>query len=378
MIRIAAVFLIATGSLVAYLVWQQSRPRPFVVSGFVEADEIRIGSRVGGRVAEVSVNEGDTVKTGDPIFQLDPFELMDELARAEAQTAAAASELQRLRTGFRVEEIEQARARRDLAQASLDKLVSGPRPQEIEIAREQLRIAEAAFDLAESEYQRIARLHETQQAAPTEYDNAVRTRKAATAEVGRAKQSVALLEEGSRKEDIAAAKAQLAEADQALKLVEAGNRKEDIAAAEAQFHAAEAKARSIRVQIDELKVVSPCDCVVEAIDLRPGDIVAPNAPGTSLLDLNRMWVRAYVPETRLGDIKLEQVVSLRIIGMGDRAFSGRITFIARDAEFTPRNVQTPEERSKQVFRIKVTLDPGAKDVRVGMTADILFGEDAPS
>ncbi len=378
MIRIAALFALAAGLLISFLVWTQNRSQPFVVSGFVEADEIRVGSRVGGRVAEVAVNEGDTVKTNDLIFRLDPFELNHELARAEAQVAAATADLERLRSGFRVEEIEQARARRDLAQASLDKLVAGPRQQEIVIAQEQLKIAEAAFDLAESEYQRIAKLHETERAAPTEYDTAVRARKAAMADVARAKQSLELLEEGSRKEDIAAARAQLAESAAALKLVESGNRIEDIAGAEARLLAAEAQARAIRVQIEELRVVSPCDCVVEAIDLRPGDLVAPNAPGTSLLDLTRKWVRAYVPETRLGEIKLEQKVSLRIIGMGDRAFTGRITFIARDAEFTPRNVQTPEERSKQVFRIKVRLDEGSTDVRVGMTADILFGEDAGS
>lgn len=374
MARIVVVFLLAAGSLIGFLVWEQSRPQPFVVSGFVEADEIRIGSRVGGRVAEVAVEEGDTVKKGDPIYSLDPFNLRDELARAEAQSAASAAQLERLKAGFRTEEIEQARARRDLARASLEKLEAGPRPQEIVIAREQLKIAQASLELAESEFARLSKLHEQNQAAPTEYDTAVQARKAATAEVARAQQNIELLEEGSRKEDIAAARAQLAEAEEALKLVEAGNRKEDIDQAGAQLLAAQAQVQSIKVQMDELRVQSPCDCVVEAIDLRPGDLVAPNAPSTSLLDLQRKWVRSYVPETRLGEIKLEQKVRLKIIGMGDRTFTGRVTFISRDAEFTPRNVQTPEERSKQVFRIKVTLDPGASDVRVGMTADVHFSE----
>lgn len=374
MARIVVVFLLAAGSLIGFLVWEQSRPQPFVVSGFVEADEIRVGSRVGGRVAEVAVEEGDSVKKGDPIYSLDPFNLRDELARAEAQSAASAAQLDRLKTGFRSEEIEQARARRDLARSSLEKLEAGPRPQEIVMAREQLKIAQASLELAESEFARLSKLHEQSQAAPTEYDTAVRARKESTAEVARAQQNLDLLEEGTRKEDIAAARAQLAEAEEALKLVEAGNRKEDIDQAGAQLLAAQAQVQSIRVQMDELRVVSPCDCVVEAIDLRPGDLVAPNAPSTSLLDLQRKWVRSYVPETRLGEIKLEQKVSLKIIGMGDKTFTGRVTFISRDAEFTPRNVQTPEERSKQVFRIKVTLDPGASDVRVGMTADVHFSE----
>jgi len=376
-LKTALVFVLVAGGIVGYLAWQKSRPQPFIVSGYVEADEIRVGSRIGGRVANVYVEEGDTTKKGDSIYDLDPFDLREELARAGAQAAAAKAEHDRFKTGFRPEEIEQARARRDLAHATLDKLVAGPRPQEIAIAREELNVAKATLDLAESEYARLERLRESQQAAPTEFDAAVRARKEALANVARAEQRVALLEEGTRKEEIAEAKAHLAEAEEAVKLVEAGYRAEDVAQAEARLQAARAQTDSIKVQIAELAVLSPCDCVVEAIDLRPGDLVAENAPGTALLDLSRTWVRAYVPESRIGQIKLDQRVPLRIISMSDQTLTGRISFIAREAEFTPRNVQTPEERSKQVFRIKVRLEAGQTAPRVGMSADLLIDESAP-
>ena len=127
--------------------------------------------------------------------------------------------------------------------------------------------------------------------------------------------------------------------------------------------------------MNELTVTAPTHCVVEAIDLRPGDLVAANAPSVSLVDTARLWVRSYVPEARLGEVRLGELVPVRVDSFPKERFAGRITYIAQQAEFTPRNIQTPEERSKQVFRVKVTLEgPGKERLRVGMVADVLFGE----
>jgi HlyD family secretion protein len=108
--------------------------------------------------------------------------------------------------------------------------------------------------------------------------------------------------------------------------------------------------------------------------LQPGELVAANAPTISLLDLSKLWVRAYVPEGRLGAVVLGGRVPVRIAAAGGGDVMGRVVFISRDGEFTPRNVQTPEERSRQVFRIKVMLEEGRERVRVGMTADVLLDE----
>ncbi|MBX3396447.1 MAG: efflux RND transporter periplasmic adaptor subunit [Phycisphaerae bacterium] len=374
MLRIVVPFVIVVGSIITFLVWKQAQVPPFVVSGFVEADEIRVGSRVGGRVSRISIEEGATTKIGDELYALDPYDLTASLAQARAEAAAAQADFQRLKAGYRAEEIDQARARRDWAQATLSMLVAGPRPQEIAMAREQVKIATASRDLAQLEFDRLERLREREQAAAKEYDAAVAARKEAIAELARAELALALLEEGSRKEDIAAAQARLVEAEAALKLLESGYRAEDVAAAEAQSRAAGARVSAMEVQLAELTVHSPCNCLVETIDLRPGDLVSANAPTAALLDLSRMWVRSYVPEGRLGSVRIGQVVSLRPIGMRDRRFAGRISFIAREAEFTPRNIQTPEERSKQVFRIKIALEGDFAELRVGMSVDVLFDE----
>lgn len=373
--KVLIIGVLAAAAVVGWLYWQQQRPVPFVVSGFIEADEIRVGSRVGGRVAEVLVSEGQAVRRGEALFTIDPFDLNEQLAQAQAQLAGYKAELGRLTAGYRKEEIDQARAKRDQARAARDKAKTGPRRGEIEMAREKLKSAQANLDLAQTEHKRISGLHENKQAAPAEYDRAVQELKSAQAAVAVAQQEVALLEEGTRAEEIAQAEAALAEAEAAVRLVESGYRPEDIAKATAQVAAGEAQVAGIQQRLNELTVKAPSDCRVEAIDLRPGDLVAANAPSVSLVDVSRLWVRSYVPEGRLGEVHLGAVVPVRVDSFPDERFTGRITYIAQEAEFTPRNIQTPEERSKQVFRIKVTLEGAGRDrLRVGMVSDVLLDE----
>jgi multidrug resistance efflux pump len=126
-----------------------------------------------------------------------------------------------------------------------------------------------------------------------------------------------------------------------------------------------------------LNVVAPLEATVEAVDLRPGDMISPNAPVLSLMDTSRLWVRAYVPENHL-DLSIDQPVAVTVDSFPDTRFRGHISFVARQAEFTPSNVQTPEERSKQVFRIHVTLDEGLDRLRPGMSADVWLEEEIES
>jgi multidrug resistance efflux pump len=183
------------------------------------------------------------------------------------------------------------------------------------------------------------------------------------------RENLALLEAGTRDEQIAQAEARLEEATQAWQLMVNGYRKEEIAAAKAAVDTAEAGLAAINRQIEELRVTAPVNGVVEAVDLEPGDLVTANAPMVSLMDTSDLWVRAYLPEDEL-NISVGQEVRVTVDSYREREFTGQITFIARQAEFTPGNVQTPEERSKQVFRAKVTLLDGQSDLRPGMAADV--------
>ncbi len=370
--KIVILFVIIAAGIAGFLYWRQSQAVPFMVSGFIEADEIRVGSRVGGRIDKVIAKEGSKVATNDLLFELNPFDLRDQHAQAQATLASAQADLTRLKAGYRREEIEQTRAKRDQAKNTHDKLVAGPRKQQIEVAQAQLNDARAKLEFAESDFERMKRLQETQQAAPTEINLATKTLKTAQAELAAREAELSLLQEGTRKEEIAEAAAKLTQAEEALKLLEAGYRPEDVAKAQAEVNAAQARVAAIETQLHELQVVSPCNCLVETIDLQPGDMVNANAPTVSLLDLSNIWVRSYVPEVRLGEIHVGQEVPIRVDNFPNELFRAEIIFIASEGEFTPRNIQTPEERSKQVFRIKAAIKTGLDRLRVGMAADILF------
>jgi RND family efflux transporter MFP subunit len=265
----AGIFVVIVAILLGSIYYTQHRHVPLKVSGFVEAYEIRVGSRVGERVAKAPAIEGAAVHTGDLLIELEPFDLIARQAQAKAQldSAAASEDLAKL-TFERINSSFQANATsaadRDRAQA-------------------ELKNATAQKDLRQHELEQIVD------------------------------------------------------------------------------------------QIGELKIAAPVDGVVEAVDLRPGDIIAPNAPVLSVFDTSQLWVRAYVPENHL-DIKVGQKVPVMLDSFPGRKFQAHISFIARQGEFTPDNIQTPDERSKQVFRIKVTLDEGLDVLRPGMAADVLLEE----
>jgi multidrug resistance efflux pump len=185
--------------------------------------------------------------------------------------------------------------------------------------------------------------------------------------------ALALLNEGTRSEEIAEARARLAEAEHAWQLLQGGYRPEEIAEARAAVDAATAAVEAGRRQLDELRIVAPLDGTVEAVELQPGDLVGANAPVISLMDTLHLWVRAYVPENRL-NLGIGQELPITVDSFPHERFRGRITFIARQAEFTPGNVQTPEERSKQVFRVKLTLLDGLDRLLPGMSADVWLDE----
>lgn len=359
----------------ALLWWSQRTPPADLVSGVVEADDVRVGSRVGGRIATVSVEEGQVVRRGDLLLTLEPFDLEERLSEARQRLAAAEALASKLHSGFRPEEIEQARARRDRLKARLEELVAGPRPLEIAILQDKLDVAQAELRRAEIEYKRVADLVSEDRAKQLELDDATRTRDTWQARFAEARNALALAREGTRPEELAQARAALAEAEQALVMSERGYRVEEQAEADANVGAAQAAVAAIERQLGELQVVAPIDGVVEAVELEPGDLIAPNAPIVSILDPSELRVRAYVPASRLS-VKTGDEVAVRVDGFPGRRFRGRFAFVSRESEFTPTNIQTPEERVKQVFRVRIELLEGRDVLRAGMTAEVLL-EHAP-
>lgn len=356
-------------ALLASLIYSQRRQGPLKVSGFIESDEIRLGSRVGGRVQAVLVQEGDRVRIGDTLVELAPYQLLEQKTQAEALLAEATAEHDRLVAGFRQEETAQAKARLDLWTATVAMLENGAREEDLAAAQAQTELAQAQLELAELKHKRAETLRAKNANTIDDLDQATTELKVAQATLMVRREELAKLQVGARSEEKDEARAQLEEARQAWLLKKNGYRPQEIAAADAAVDAAEAGLRAIERQIDELKIKAPFDGIVESIDLRPGDLIGPNVPAVVLADESRLWARAYVPENRL-NLATGARLNVSVDSFPEERFHGTVTFVARQAEFTPGNVQTPEERSKQVFRIKVRIDEGQDRLRPGMSADV--------
>jgi multidrug resistance efflux pump len=361
--------ILVVAGLGALIVYSQMRPEPNRVSGFIEADEIRLGSRVGGRVAKVHVEEGQQVTAGTVLLELEPFDLLEREQEAIRTLAAREAVYQRLAKGLRAEEVAQAKAHHDQLKARLDLLEAGPRDQEIKAAGARLRAARAELKLAEQLHERHATLVQSNAITKEELERTRQAFENAMAMLTVRENELELLEIGTREEEKRAARAAVEEAKQAWQMAANGFRQEEIDEAAAARDATKAALEAIRRQKEELMVMSPLEGVVDSLDLQPGDMVAAGAPVLTIIDYRHLWVRAYVPQNRVA-LQIGQEMRVTVDSFPDRSFIGTVSFIARQAEFTPSNVQTPEERSKQVFRIKVTLDDGIEQIRPGMTADL--------
>ncbi len=343
---------------------------PLLFSGTIETREIHVGSKVGGRITEALVQEGQEIQAGQTIARFDIADVEARRLQAEARIAQQQARLERLERGARPEEKAQARAATETARANLEAIRNWPRPEEIEQARASLAAAEADLNDAEVSFQRASRLYSTGDASKQELDSARFRSDNARARRDAEKKRLDLLLNGSRKEDIRAAEERFRQAQEAERLVFAGPRAEEIADARAQLAEAEARLQEIKVQIAEGEVKSPANAVVEVLPVRPGDLVAPNQTIARLLEKDQIYIRVYVPEPQLGLIKVGQKARIKVDSFPDRAFDGVIEQINTQGEFTPRNVQSRNERNHLVFGVKVRIDNREGLLKPGMAADV--------
>src|SRR5262245_3762677 len=223
------------------LVWKQGEPPPAVLTGAIEADEAWLGSRVGGRVKEVCVEEGQHVEAGYVLLELDSFTLDAQLAEARACVKRAKAVCERMTSGYREEERQRCQAKRDEAQAAYDEAIAGPRPETIQEQKHMLALVNAELAKAKEDYRRAESLYARNAVARQEYDDRDAALKVASANVQTHQSRLDLLLAGTRKEEKERLKARLLQAEHELKMLNAGYRTEEVAEAEADFQAALAR-----------------------------------------------------------------------------------------------------------------------------------------
>jgi HlyD family secretion protein len=322
------------GSLILVAACHRAADAPATrASGYVEATEVRVAPEVGGRLLEVRLSEGDRVNAGDLVARIDTADADLALRRAQAERDQAQAQLALLRAGSRIEDVRQAQSQVQAGQADV-------------------KAAQADADAAAADVERFENLLRANAGSVKQRDDAVTRRDVMQARV-----------RGAQDRAQAAA--------DALARVRAGARPQEIAAAAARVAALDVQIATVRKTLDDAVVKSPTGGVVTSKILHTGEMVAPRAPIVVVTDLDHAWANVYVDERLVPQLKIGQAVTL-VTDAGQR-LNGTITFISPKAEFTPRNVQTAEERSKLVYRIKVTADNRDGVLKPGMPVEADLG-----
>jgi HlyD family secretion protein len=346
--------------------------QPYEWSGTVEARTIGVGSRAGGRVKEILVREGDHVTAGQPIMTLETGDWLAQLLEAQGQLDQQQATLERLENGSRPEEIDEAHARALSAAAALAETEAGARREQIAAARARLAAQEIAVEKAQLDAARIHRAEAIGKGiiSQLDVDAADTGLRGAIATRDSLREALDELVNGSRREDVDQARAHSLEMAASEKLMKLGPRAEDKAVARGQVKVAQGKVDQIKVMIDELTIRAPRAARIEACDLRPGDLLAPNATAATLLEDDQLYVRIYVPETLIGHLKVGDTVPISVDSFPGESFDGVVEHMNEVGEYSPRNLQTADERADQVFGTRVGIRSGEGKLRAGMAAFI--------
>ncbi|ABC78715.1 efflux RND transporter periplasmic adaptor subunit [Syntrophus aciditrophicus] len=309
-------------ALLVIIVWSKGKDRreegAMKLSGNIEVTEMNLSFKRPGKITLLLTEEGQSVKKGDKLAELDAEELGNQLRQYQAQV---------YESGFRLEE-----------------LLAGSRPQEIEQARAAVGQAKAELVKAKADFDRAEELYANGAIAAEERDALRRAYLVTVAQLKRSTEALSLVREGPRREEIQAIRMRLQQAKAALAASE--NRLRDS------------------------YLFAPSNGVVLKKTAELGETLATGVPVYKIGDVANPWVKVYIKEDKLGLVKLGQSASVTTDSYPGKVYKGAVTYIASEAEFTPKNVQTEEERVKLVFGLKVSVENPAGELKPGMPADV--------
>lgn len=318
-ILIVLILAIAAGG---WYVWkqekQQADPLKLTLYGNIDIREAQLAFNGSEHIDKILVEEGEHVKKG----QL--------LATLHTETLKA--------------NIEQIKAQIDAQKQLVNKLIAGARPDEIERARVQLKAAQIKAKSASDTEHRLTGMFKRKLISDEDVENAKMLADTAKYEMQASQLTLNLLKEGSRKEDIASAEAQLAALQASLKLA--------------------------NVSLKNASLYAPDDGIIRNRILQPGEMAFPQSPVFTLALVNPVWVRTYLPETDLGKIALGSIAEIHTDSYPNKTYKGWVGFISPTAEFTPKNVQTPELRTRLVYSARVFACNPQNELRLGMPATV--------
>lgn len=382
--RLIPILLVVLILAVAGVLWSR-RASPGDVnrirlSGNIELTQTDISFKVPGKLVERTVNEGDAVKKGQLIARIDELQTLRQKNAQQASVQSAQMQLAEASTGIDWQratlagDIGLRQAEIQQAQAVLDQMLAGSRPQEIQSAEAAVSDARTQHEQARLDWERAQVLYKNDDISTAQRDQAQSRFNSTAAVLKQSQERLAMVREGPRKEEIAVARAQLARAQAALKISEANRmetkrREEELRARRSEVDRARQQLGVTEAQLQDTTVYSPTDGVVLVKSAEPGEVLAAGTTVVTIGDLDRPWVRGYVGETDLGRVKLGQKVRITTDSYPGKEYWGRVSFIASEAEFTPKQIQTRDERVKLMYRIKIDVDNQQRELKSNMPVD---------
>jgi len=380
--RVIVIVVLAAAGIAAALAFR-SRSQPdgrIRISGNIELTQVNIAFKVAGKLIERTVDEGDVVKKGMIVARLDRDQLQRQREREQAALAEAQS--QYTQAGTTVEWTKQSQAsdldqrRADLAQAQahLRELEAGSRPQEVQESSAAVAAARAESERTRKDFERAQVLFKQDDISASQFDQYRKNADSAAAALRQVEERSAMVREGPRKEEIDAARAQVARAAASVKWAQAQHldvtrKQEDVTAHRAEIDRERAQLGLIDSQLGDTVAASPIDGVVLVKAANVGEILAPGTTIVTIGDIDHPWLRGYINERDLGRVKLGTKAKISTDSYPGKVYWGRVSFIASEAEFTPKQIQTSEERLKLVYRIKIDVDNPQHDLKSNMPAD---------
>jgi multidrug resistance efflux pump len=347
------VAVLVLGTISLAFAWINRQNGSLTASGTLEARNISIGSKVGGRITRVLVREGDHVEPNQLLVVFDSVELEGQLLQAQGRVEAARANLTKMLRGSRPEEIAEANAASE-----------GYREAELAQAAADLERARTEQVNADRELKRTEILTASGAMSQQSLDNARDRAQAAHALVS------------AQTNAVAAAEGRLKAAKAVADKTQRGFRREDIAAARAELTLADGQLKEAEARWAEREVRAPAAAVVETLDLRPGDLLPANSPVAQLLEADQLYLMVYVPETQIGSVRIGKAAQIQVDTYPGQKFEAHVEQIRQNSEFLPRNVQTKEERVHQVIGVKLRVENRDNLLRAGVSADVQFASEA--
>ncbi|MFC1815406.1 HlyD family secretion protein [Thermodesulfobacteriota bacterium] len=376
------ILLLGVGTLV-YLGQRQKRISELYYSGTIEATQANLAFQAGGRVQNVLIDEGQPVVKGQCLARLHAEEFLARLDQARAELNRSLQTLKQLETVREIyqktlpAEVERASASVDALKSQLQSLESGHRVQEVEQARLTFQSAGISMEEARKNKQRFDALYQKRVISEKEKDRVDLTFETAFKEYERVLAAYNLLKEGFRKESIQIARSKLSEGRALLKQAKSNLKKieaaqKEVAAARAMVAATRAAVDIAEIQLNYTCLKAPFSGTLTSRNVEPGEVVSPGREVLTLTDLSIVKLKIFVAETEIGKVKPGQQVEVKTDTFPQKIYTGQVSFISPEAEFTPKIIQTHKERVKLVYLVKITILNPDLELKPGMPADAWF------